>query len=115
MVQVINYTGLLCTVLCYKCEALHLKQLSIGEGRSLESSGVGSGKLLNDRELYLELDKGRLQPPADSDAATEDERHPLLPTQIQQGSLSTKQLLLAFCSRLSYGRLTLLWAHCAAV
>lgn len=54
---------------------------------------------MNDKVLYLELDKGRLQAPADSNAATEDERHPLLPTQIQQGSLSTKQLLLAFSSR----------------
>ncbi len=81
------------------CEVLHLKQLSTWERRSLECSGFGSGKLLNDKVLYLELDKGRLKPPADSNAATEDERHPLLPAQIQQGSLSTKQLLLAFCSR----------------
>lgn len=78
----------------------------------------GSSKLLNDKALYPELDKGRLQPPADSDAATEDERHPLLAAQIQQGSLSTKQPLLAFCSRrkkrLSYGQLSLLQSYCAA-
>lgn len=110
---------------CYKYEELQLKELSIWEGRSLESSGFGCGKLLNDKVLYLELDKGRLQPPAESNAVTEDERHPLLPAQIQQGSLSTKQLLLAFCirrkkqkkkkNRLSYGCLTLLWAYYAVV
>lgn len=97
----------------HKREVLPLKQLSVREGGSLESSGGGSGKLLHDKVLYLELDKGRLQPAADSDAATEDERHPLLPAQIQRGSLST------FCGRenikrYSYGRLTLLWALCAA-
>lgn len=80
----------------------------------------GSSKLLNDKVLYLALDKGRLQPPADSNAATEDERHPLLAAQIQQGSLSTKQPLLAFCirkkkKRLSYGHLSHQWSHCAEV
>lgn len=35
-------------------EALHLKQPSIREGRRLKSSGFGSGKLLNDKVLYLE-------------------------------------------------------------
>lgn len=42
--------------------------------------------------------KARLQPPADRSAATEDERHPLLPSQMQRRSPSTKQLLLFVCS-----------------
>lgn len=67
--------------------------------RGKKPSCLGCGKLLNDKVLYLEVDKGRLQPPADSNAVTEDERHPLLPAPIQQGSLSTKLLLVACCSR----------------
>lgn len=70
--------------------------LPIWERRSLGSSGFGRGKLLNDKVFYLRRDKGRLQAPADSDTVAEDERHPLLPTQIQHGGLSTKQLLLSF-------------------
>lgn len=40
-----------------------------------------------------------MQPPADSGAAMKDERQPLLPARIQQGSLSTKQLFVSFIQR----------------
>lgn len=57
----------------------------------------------------------------DSGTVAEDERHPLLPAQIQHGGLSTKQLFAVFSAgggerekRLSYGRPTLARAHCAA-
>lgn len=51
---------------------------------------------MNDKVFYLQRDKGRLKARADSNTVAEDERHPLLPTQIQHGGLSTKQLLLSF-------------------
>lgn len=41
-------------------------------------------------------DKGRSPPPADSDAAAEDERQPLLPTQIEQREPVNKAALASF-------------------
>ena len=113
----------LCTVLCcYECDELYLKQFFTWEGRSLQSSGFDSGKLLNDKVLYLGLDKGRLQPPADSTEPMWMKdilccHHRFSKGACQQSSfcwLSAAKKRKEKKEKIdSYGHLTVLWAYCA--